>query len=159
MCSAVTRYFVLSLSISWRRYSTRRRRKYRYLVLSRSDLWVLCFFSYLLREYETRALISACSDLFALLHSVENVRLPRFSPQSGSVWHRIHALTATTRFLVSSLAGGIGGDNSIFSCKSHINTLGKQDRVHARKEQESCVKSTITSSMLRGIPNSFDGRI
>lgn len=26
-----------------------------------------------------------------------------------------------------------GGDNSIFSYKSHINTLRKQDRVHAQK--------------------------
>ena len=50
------------------------------------------------------ALIPARSGLLAcLLHSAENVKPLRFSPQSGSVWHRIHALTTTTRFHVSWL--------------------------------------------------------
>lgn len=40
------------------------------------------------------------------------------------------------------------GDNSIFSCKSRINTLRKQDRVHTWKERESRVMPTITTQRL-----------
>lgn len=89
-------------------------------------------------------------------------RTPAIFPTKWQrVASRIHALTATTRFLVSSLAGDIdggGGDNSIFSCKSHINTLRKRDRVHARRGTRLARKADNYEQHFARRSNGFDGR-